>query len=191
MLAMAGRSRARRASSCTLFFASLAGTAVAGGAALVRRLRWAAAFGEARRDPARALALAREDGLLVGDDGRVAAAGARWREVPGAAAEGEWSGPTGGPRAGSPPSSAALASAPGGEGSASARLPVDDGAEVFRVLAARAEKTPAGLLVLLARVDVPFGVFLAAGAVLAFVFGRSALTALFAPLSPFPARLLP
>ncbi len=68
---------------------------------------------------------------------------------------------------------------------------MDDGADFFRVLAGRAAPTPAGLLVLLARVDVPFGVFLAAGAVLAFAFGRPALEALFGTWAPFPSRLLP
>ena len=192
MLAMAGAFTGPAGAFLTLFFASLAGTVVAGGAALVRRVRWAAAFGAARRDAARALACARADGLLVGEDGRVAAAGARWRELPGAAAEGE-------PVAADRRAAGRLAAfvrrarvrARRGEASASGRLPVDDGADVFRVLAARAEKTPAGLLVLFARVDVPFGVFLAAGAVLAFVFGRAVLEGLFGPLSPFPARLLP
>ena len=192
MLAMAGAFTGPAGVFLTLFFASLAGTVIAGGASLARRLRWASAFGAARRDAARASAVARRSGLLVGDDGRVAAAGARWREVPGAAAEGE---PVGADRRAAGRLVAfvrrARLRARRGEGSASGRLPVDDGAELFRVLAARAAGTPAGLLVLLARVDVPFGVFLAAGSVLAFVFGRAALAAIFGTLSPFPSRLLP
>ncbi len=192
MLAMAGAFTGPAGVFLTLFFASLAGTAVAGGAALVRRARWAYSFGAARRDASAAAALARSGGLLVDDAGRLAAAGERWRELPGAAAEGERV-------AASRPAAARLlafiraarARAARGEDSASGRLLVDDGADFFRVLAARAAKTPAGLLVLLARADVPFGVFLAAGAVLAFAFGRPALEALLGPGASLVSRLLP
>ena len=166
--------------------------AVAGGAALARRLRWSLALGAAARDGSRAAALARAGGLLVADDGRVAAAGPRWREVPGAAAEGETV------DADRRAAARLLAfvrrarfRARRGAGSASGRLLVDDGAAFFRVLAGRAAPTPSGLLVLLARVDVPFGVFLAAGAVLAFALGRPALEALLGSPLPVPARLLP
>ena len=77
-----------------------------------------------------------------------------------------------------------------GETSACGRLVLDDGEQFFRVLAARAARTPSGLLVLLARADVPFGVFLAAGAFLAYVAGRAVLgTLLGSP--PLPSRLLP
>ena len=192
MLAMAGAFTGPAGVFLTLFFASLSGTAVAGSAALVRRARWALAFAAAARDADRAAALARSGGLLVGDDGTLAATGGRWREIPGAAAVGE--------RVAADRRTAgrllafvrrARVRARGGEGSASGRLPVDDGADFFRVLAGRAAPTPAGLLVLLARVDVPFGVFLAAGAVLAFAFGRPALEALFGAWAPFPSRLLP
>jgi leader peptidase (prepilin peptidase)/N-methyltransferase len=192
MLAMAGAFTGPAGVFLTLFFASLSGTAVAGGAALVRRARWALAFAAAKRDASDASALAKSGGLLVGDDGTLASAGGRWREIPGAAAVGE--------RVAADRRTAgrllaflrlARVRARRGEGSASGRLPVDDGADFFRVLASRAAPTPAGLLVLLARVDVPFGVFLAAGAVLAFAFGGPALEALFGPLSPFPSRLLP
>ena len=57
-------------------------------------------------------------------------------------------------------------------------------------MSARAEPTPGGLLVLLARVDVPFGVFLAGGALAAFVAGRSAWEAIAGGL-PWVPRLLP
>ncbi|MEO8054168.1 MAG: prepilin peptidase [Acidobacteriota bacterium] len=192
MLAMAGAFTGPAGVFLTLFFASLAGTAVAGGAALVRRVRWALACAAAKGDGSAASAFARSGGLLVGHDGRLVAAGERWREIPGAAGVGE-------PFAADRRAAGRLLAfvrrarvrARGGEGSASGRLPVDDGADFFRVLAARAAPTPAGLLVLLARVDVPFGVFLAAGAVLAFAFGRPALEAIFGPLSPLPSRLLP
>lgn len=191
MLAMAGAFTGPAGVFLTLFFASLAGTAIAGGAALTRRLRWAAAFDAARRDAGRAPSLALSGGLLVGNDGLIAASGSRWREVPGAAADGE--------AVSADRRSAgrllafirlARVRARRGETSASGRLVLDDGEQFFRVLAARAARTPAGLLVLLARADVPFGVFLAAGALLAYVAGRAALgTLLGSP--PLPSRLLP
>lgn len=192
MLAMAGAFTGPAGVFLTLFFASLAGTAIAGGAALARRMRWALAFSAAGRDASAAAGIARSGGLLVDAGGRLVAAGARWREIPGASAEGE---PVTADRRTAGRLLAfvrrARVRARGGAVSASGRLPVDDGADFFRVLAGRAGPTPAGLLVLLARVDVPFGVFLAAGAVLAFACGRPALEALFGTLSPLPARLLP
>jgi leader peptidase (prepilin peptidase)/N-methyltransferase len=191
MLAMAGAFTGPAGVFLTLFFASLAGTLVAGGAALVRRARWAAAFSSAKGGE-RAKTLAQAHGLLVRPDGRVGAAGRRWREVPGAAAPGE---PVSADRraAGRLLAFVRLARrrASGGAPSACGRIILDDGADFFRVLAARAAETPAGLLVLLARADVPFGVFLAAGAVLAFVFGRPALDALVGPGADLISRLLP
>ena len=191
MLAMAGAFTGPAGVFLTLFFASLAGTAIAGGAAVGRRLRWTRAFAAARADAARAADLAGEGGLLVGDDGRITAAGSRWRELPGAAA------------AGAPVSADVPAARPllafvrlarrrarHGLSSASGRIVLDDGADFFRVLAVRAEGTGAGLLVLVARADVPFGVFLAAGALLAFVVGRSVLEALLGT-AWVPSRLLP
>lgn len=192
MLAMAGAFTGPAGVFLTLFFASLAGTAAAGSAALLRRARWTLAFAAAQRDVERAAQCARSGGLLVDAGGRLVAAGKRWREIPGAAAEGE--------RLSADRRTAgrllaflrrARVRARAGAGSASGRIPVDDGADFFRVLAGRAAPTPAGLLVLLARVDIPFGVFLALGAVLAFTFGRPALEVLFGTLSPVPARLLP
>jgi len=191
MLAMAGAFTGPAGVFLTLFFASLAGTLVAGGAALVRRARWAAAFSSARGGE-RARALAEAHGLLVRPDGRVGAAGPRWREVPGASATGE---PVSADRraAGRLLAFVRLARrrAAGGEPSASGRIILDDGADFFRVLAARAAGTPAGLLVLLARADVPFGVFLAAGSVLAFAFGRPALEVLVGGGAGLISRLLP
>jgi leader peptidase (prepilin peptidase)/N-methyltransferase len=191
MLAMAGAFTGVAGVFLTLFFASLAGTAIAGGAALARRLRWAAAFARGRADAEAASDLARAGGLLVRPDGRVGGAGPRWREIPGAAPDGA--------RVSADPRTAgrllafvrlARLRAARGAPSASARLVLDDGADFFRVLAARAEGTPAGLLVLLARADVPFGVFLAAGAVAAYVGGRAVLAAFLGDL-PIPTRLLP
>ncbi len=190
MLAMAGAFTGPAGVFLTLLFASLAGTLVAGGAALARLLRWAAAFSGARGDAARAASAAR-GGVLVGADGRVSGAGPLWLGLPGAA----------------PPGTAvdldrragrrllafvrlARRRAASGAATQHGRLAVDDGGAFFRVLAARAEGTPAGLLVLLGRADVPFGVFLAAGAVLAFVFGRAALEAILGS-SAVPSRLLP
>lgn len=191
MLAMAGAFTGPAGVFLTIFFASLAGTAIAGSAALARRVAWSSAIGGARRDGARAEALARAGGLLVGDDGRVAAAGTRWREVPGAAADGETV--TADRRAAGRLLAfvrLARARARRGAPSASGRLVLDDGADFFRVLAARAAPTPAGLLVLFSRADVPFGVFLAAGALLSYAAGRAALEA-FIGGAPVFSRLLP
>ena len=63
------------------------------------------------------------------------------------------------------------------------RLVLDGGGSFFRVLAIRAEPAGEGVLVLIARADIPFGVFLAAGSVLTFAFGRTLAEAfLLAPL---------
>ena len=191
MLAMAGAFTGPLGVFFTLFFASLAGTAVAGGAALARALRWWVEVRRARRSSSAARAVAARAGLLVGEDGRVLSASARFREIPGAAAEGTRF--TADPRAAGRLLAfvrLARARARRGARTASGRLALDDGADFFRVLAARAEATPAGLLVLFARVDVPFGVFLACGALGAFVAGRSLWEALAAGV-PWIPRLLP
>ncbi|HSB62660.1 MAG TPA: prepilin peptidase [Thermoanaerobaculia bacterium] len=191
MLAMAGAFTGPAGVFLTLFFASLAGTAVAGGAALARGLRWSLEVRRARRSSSEARAVAARAGLLVGEDGRLLSASARFREIPGAAPEGtrfraDF------PTAGRLLAFVRLARARGRRGArtASGRLALDDGADFFRVLAARAEPTPAGLLVLLARADVPFGVFLACGALAAFAAGRSLWEALAAGV-PWIPRLLP
>jgi leader peptidase (prepilin peptidase)/N-methyltransferase len=191
MLAMAGAFTGPAGVFLTLFFASLAGTAVAGGATLARALRWAIEARRARVSSSSAHAVAARAGLLVSEDGRVLAASARFREIPGAAADGTRL--TANARAaGRLLAFVRLARARARRGlrSASGRLALDDGADFFRVLAARAEATPAGLLVLLARADVPFGVFLAWGAIGAFVAGRSAWEVLAAGV-PWVPRLLP
>jgi leader peptidase (prepilin peptidase) / N-methyltransferase len=191
MLAMAGAFTGPAGVFFTLLFASLAGTAVAGGAMLARTLRWWVEARRARLSSSAAHAVAARAGLLVHEDGRVLAASARFREIPGAAADGT--------RLTADLRTAgrllafvrlARARARRGAPSASGRLALDDGADFFRVLAARAEATPAGLLVLLARADVPFGVFLACGALSAFAFGRLAWEALASGL-PWVPRLLP
>ncbi len=191
MLAMAGAFTGPAGVFFTLFFASVAGTAVAGGAALVRALRWSLEARRARRSSSAARAVAARAGILVSEDGRVLSASGRFREIPGAAAEGT--------RFTADANAAgrllafvrlARRRARHGARTASGRLALDDGADFFRVLAARAEATPAGLLVLLARADVPFGVFLACGALGAFVAGRSLWEALAAGV-PWIPRLLP
>jgi leader peptidase (prepilin peptidase) / N-methyltransferase len=191
MLAMAGAFTGPAGVFFTLFLASVAGTAVAGGAALARTFRWSLESRRARRSLSAARTVAARAGLLVGDDGRVLSASARFREIPGAAAEGT--------RLTADPRTAgrllafvrlARARARRGARTASGRLALDDGVDFFRVLAARAEATPAGLLVLLARADVPFGVFLACGALAAFVVGRPLWEALAAGV-PWIPRLLP
>ena len=191
MLAMAGAFTGPAGVFLTLFFASLAGTAVAGGAALARALRWSIEARRARVSSSSAHAVAARAGLLVSEDGRVLAASARFREIPGAAADGTRL--TANARAAGRLLAfvrLARARARRGVRSASGRLALDDGADFFRVLAARAEATPAGLLVLLARADVPFGVFLACGAIGAFVAGRSAWEVLAAGV-PWVPRLFP
>ena len=191
MLAMAGAFTGPAGVFLTLFFASLAGTVVAGGAALLRALRWSLEARRARASSAGARAVAARAGLLVGDDGRVLSASARFREIPGAAADGMRLAADL-PTAGRLLAFVRLARTRvrRGEPAAHGRLALDDGADFFRVLAARAESTPGGLLVLLARVDVPFGVFLACGALVAFVAGRSAWEAIAGGL-PWVPRLLP
>jgi leader peptidase (prepilin peptidase)/N-methyltransferase len=191
MLAMAGAFTGPAGVFFTLLFASLAGTAVAGGAMVGRTLRWWVEARRARLSSSAAHAVAARAGLLVHEDGRVLAASARFREIPGAAADGTRF--TADPRtAGRLLAFVRLARARARRGapSASGRLALDDGDAFFRVLAARAEATPAGLLVLLARADVPFGVFLACGALSAFAFGRSAWEALASGV-PWVPRLLP
>ena len=86
----------------------------------------------------------------------------------------------------------ALRRAASGRTSSFGRLAVEDETgEFFRVLAARGEGVAGGLLVLLSRVDVPFGVFLAAASVVVWQWGGLALDLLSGGL-PFPGReLLP
>lgn len=191
MLAMAGAFTGPAGVFFTLLFASLAGTAVAGGVALARAFRWHRDVRRARLSSVDARAVAARSGLLVAEDDRVLAAGARFREIPGAAKDGA--------RLSADFRTAgrllafvrlARSRARRGKSTASGRLALDDGADFFRVLAARAETTPAGLLVLLARADVPFGVFLACGAIGALLAGRAAWEAL-APAVPWVPRLLP
>ncbi len=177
----------------TLFGASLAGTVIAGLPALLRNLSWRAAFGRARSSPEKARDEARRGGLFVDPDGRIVESGPRWREIPGAPSRGETLSPAG-PVARPVAAFARLAlrRAASGRTSSFGRLAVEDETgEFFRVLAARGEGVAGGLLVLLSRVDVPFGVFLAAASVVVWQWGGLALDLLSGGL-PFPGReLLP
>jgi len=132
-------------------------------------------------------------GLLVGADGKIRYASARWLAIPGAAAAGA-SVADSGPAA--RPVVALLRLAHirrnrGQETTSYGRIVLEEG-EFFRVLAVRVELSrDGGSLVLLWRVDIPFGVFLAAGSLLAFALGRPLLTgALGWPVS-FLGSLLP
>jgi leader peptidase (prepilin peptidase)/N-methyltransferase len=191
MIAMVGAFTGPVGALLTLFFASLAGSLVGIGLALGRRLTWARAarLSAAPRD--RVIALAERLGLLLDEGGRVAAAGPRWREIPGAAEAGA-SLSSSGPAAREVVAFARLARrrARAGRPSEYSRLAADDGEDFFRVLAARAVPVSGGVLVLLSRADIPFGVFLAFGSWAAFAAGRAVMSALFGDL-PVMLRLLP
>lgn len=177
----------------TLFAASIAGTLIAGLPALLRAAAWRVAFRGARASAGQAARAAAAGGLLLDPGGRILEAGRRWREIPGASRPGEalsLSGPVARPVA----AFARLASrrAAAGRATAFGRLAVEDeSGDFFRVLAARAEAVPGGTLVLLARVDVPFGVFLAIASVVVFEWGGPALDLLAAGLHVPGRSLLP
>jgi leader peptidase (prepilin peptidase)/N-methyltransferase len=177
----------------TLFVASVAGTVIAGLPALVRAVSWRAAFRGARASTERAARAAACAGLLVGSDGKVLEAGRRWNEIPGAPGKGmplRAAGEVARPAAAFARLAARRAAA--GKATAFGRLAVEDeSGEFFRVLAARAEAVPGGILVLLARVDVPFGVFLAIASVVVREWGGSALDVLAAGLAVPGRGLLP
>ncbi len=177
----------------TLFAASAAGTVFAGLPALVRAVRWRAAFSAARGSESRARDEAARQGILAAADGTLLVAGPRWREIPGAPQEGKRLGAAG-PVA--RPAAAfvrlALRRAAAGRATGTGRLALEDEpGDFFRVLAARGEGVPGGVLVLLARVDVPFGVYLAAASVIVREWGGPALDLLFAGLPAAGRGLLP
>ncbi|MFN7986059.1 MAG: prepilin peptidase [Thermoanaerobaculia bacterium] len=193
MIAMIGAFVGPAGVLLTLFAASLVGSVLAGVPALVRTLAWGAAFRAARRSESRAKAEAVRRGLLVGTDGTLLAAGPRWREIPGAPAEGARLSPAG-PVA--RPAAAfarlALRRASAGKATAFGRLAVEDEeGDFFRVLAARAEAVPVGVLVLLSRVDVPFGVFLALASLVVWEWGGPVVDLLAAGLRVPGRGLLP
>lgn len=193
MIAMVGAFVGPAGVPLTLFAASLAGTVVAGLPALQRAAAWRRAFARARGSAPDALREAERRGVLLDGAARIAAAGPRWREVPGA------------PPRGAPLSAAGAVARPLaafvrlarrrsalGRPTAFSRLALEDEpGDFFRVLSARAEAVPGGLLVLLARVDVPFGVFLALASVAVWQWGGPVVDGIAAGL-PVPGRgLLP
>jgi leader peptidase (prepilin peptidase)/N-methyltransferase len=193
MIAMIGAFVGPAGVLLTLFAASLAGTVAAGLPALMRAAAWRRAFARARGSASEARREAGRRGALLDDAARVVVAGARWSEVPGVPAEGDplsAAGPVARPLA----AFARLAGrrAALGKPTAFSRLALEDETgDFFRVLSARAEAVPGGLLVLLARVDVPFGVFLALASVVVWQWGGPAVDRIAAGL-PIPGRgLLP
>ena len=193
MIAMIGAFVGPAGVLLTLFAASVAGTVIAGLPALLRTLSWRAAFGRARSSASCAKVEAVRRGLLVCSDGRIGGAGPRWKEIPGAPSEGDPLSPAG-PVARPVAAFARLAlrRAATGQSTSFGRLAVEnETGDFFRVLAARAEAVPGGLLILLSRVDVPFGVYLAAASVVVWQWGGLALDLLAGGL-PVPGRgLLP
>jgi len=193
MIAMIGAFVGPAGVLITLFAASLVGTLTAGLPALLRAAAWRRAFSRARGSAPDALREAGLRGALVDEAACVAAAGPRWREVPGAPADGA---PLSAAGAVARPLAAfarlARRRAALGKPTAFSRLALEDETgDFFRVLSARAEAVPGGLLVLLARVDVPFGVFLALASVVVWQWGGPVVDRIAAGL-PIPGRgLLP
>ena len=191
MIAMLGAFTGVAGALLAIFVGSLSGSVTGLAAAAVRRLAWHRVARQVARDPGAAAGAARRQGLLVGADGRIEAAGPEWNGIPGAAREGELlrqSSRTARPvaavarlarrRAGSPvPLDVS-------------RLVVDDGDAYFRVFSARAIGAGDARLLLLDRADIPFGVFLAVGALVSFAAGRALLLVSGLPV-PSLSRLLP
>ncbi len=180
MIAMIGAFLGPAGVFLTLLFGSFAGSVFGGILTLVRRIRWRFERGKEGK------------GLLIDANGMVTETDATWRTVPGAAMPGEpvlKSGQTARPvlvfyRL------ARLRARKGLE-TEHGRIMLDDGAEFFPVLAIWAERVKDGLRLHFFRVDIPFGVFLAAGALAATVTGRRALLWLFLDILPPWSRLLP
>ena len=151
----------------TFLLASVGGVLFGFLSPLTRTMAWTAA----RRSPASIGA-----GLLLDSGGRIAVAGRSWSELPGAAPSGAFprdSGPALRPLVALLRLAARRARA--GAATFAGRLAIDDG-DFFRVLAARVEPADGGTRLLLWRVDLPFGIFLAAGSLLAFALGRGLLS---------------
>ena len=191
MLAMIGGFTGPSGAFLALFLGSLAGSAVGGAVFAVRRAVWWRMERALGRGSRSAADIAHQRGLLTGPDGRVIAASRGWLEIPGAAPEGSTL------RASSAAARPLVAilrlarrRASAGRTVSFGRLIVDNGDEFFRVYAVRAIPTERGILLLLDRADIPFGVFLALGGVLAFALGRELLGRASLPI-PLPARLLP
>ena len=191
MLAMIGTFTGPVGALMTLFAGSVGGSLVGLTAAAVRHAAW---WREARgvaRDPGRAAGVARQRGLLVGPEGLVLAAGPPWSEIPGAAAEGDPLRASA--RAARPLVAVARLARRRGDPRRpvrSGRIVVDDGDSFFRVYAVLAVPTGRDCLMLLDRADIPFGVFLALGALVTLASGRPLLH-LSGLASLPPAGLLP
>jgi len=185
MLAMIGAFTGPAGAFLAVFVGSLAGSALGVSAAALRHAVWWTLSRRVASDPGRAVAVARERGLLVGADGRVLAAGPPWSAIPGAAGEGELLGASS--RTARPVVALARLArrrGPSERPVRSGRGVVDDGDAFFRVYAAQAAPSSGRCLVLLDRADIPFGVFLAVGAVVTFAAGRSLLLLAGLPTPP-------
>ncbi len=190
MIAMIGSLTGPAGVVVALFLASLCGTILGGVAAAVRHLGWALSL---RRARAGGEARGRRGATLRSSarpGGRVLAISERVAEIPGVAREGELAAlSTGAARPLSALIRLARRRARQGRSTVFGRLALDEG-DFFRVLAVRAAPADGGLLVLVSRADIPFGVFLAAGGLTAFACGRAILAHL-APDLPLSGRLLP
>lgn len=193
MIAMIGAFVGPAGVLLTLFAASLAGTLAAGLPALARAASWRRAFARARTSASDACREAGTRGVLLDEAARVVVAGPRWLEVPGAP-------PAGAPLSSAGPVARPLAAfarlgrrrAELGKPTAFSRLALEDEeGDFFRVLSARAEAVPGGLLVLLSRVDVPFGVFLALASVAVWQWGGPVVDRVAAGLAVPGRGLLP
>jgi leader peptidase (prepilin peptidase)/N-methyltransferase len=174
----------------TFLLASAAGALFGLLSTFLRQADWARIRRARRKD---GVSGRRDSGLLVGPDGTIRSAGSRWLSIPGAA-------PPGAPPSGSGPAARPLVAllrlarrrrARGEPVTSCGRLVLEKG-DFFRVLAARVEPArDGGSLLLLWRVDIPFGVFLAAGSLLAFALGRPLLTGALGWPASFLGSLLP
>ncbi len=184
MAAMAGAFSGAAGVLLTFFLASTAGALFGLLSTILRQADWA----RIRRRGG-----AGGSGLLLAADGRIRLAGARWRAIPGAAAAGSAlsdSGPAVRPLL-ALLRLARMRRRTGKETTSFGRLVLEEG-EFFRVLAVRVEPAgEGGSLVLLWRVDLPFGVFLAAGSLLAFGLGRPLLAGVLGWPPSFLGSLLP
>jgi leader peptidase (prepilin peptidase)/N-methyltransferase len=190
MIAMIGALTGPAGVLLSLFFGSLSGALLGGALLASRALSWGRARALAHSGDLSGAARAGA-GLAVSPEGRIVATGARWSEIPGASSAAEppaLARPVGRPllallRLGARRARRGVVTSTG-------RLVLED-ETFFRVLAARVESVRGATLLLLARADIPFGVFLALGSVTAFVIGRAALSWLFGDLPIPAARLLP
>ncbi|MBL8112691.1 MAG: prepilin peptidase, partial [Acidobacteria bacterium] len=133
----------------TLFLSSLAGAAVGLSITGIRLLSWRLSLARVRRDPERAPAEAESHGALVSAPGILEVSGRFFRNVPGMPESGRPLSDASGPAARRLAAAVRLARrrARFGLPTVLARLPLDDGADFFPIVAFRAEPTGRGLLV--------------------------------------------